>query len=147
MNHFRIRIFLPLAFYFITNLVFSQTANVSADIALVGARIYPSPSAAPIENGTVLIRDGKIMSVGSSDKIVVPKYDRIISCKGMVLTAAFWNCHVHFIEQKWNRADTISPDRFNQQMSDMLTSHGFAYLFDLAALDIQQTLQIRNRIK
>ncbi len=116
-------------------------------MALVGARIYPSPSASPIENGTVLIRNGKIISIGPSDKIVVPKSDRIISCKGMVLTAAFWNCHVHFIEPKWNRADTISADRFNQQMSDMLTSHGFAHVFDLAALDIQQTLRIRNRIK
>ena len=147
MNRIRISIFLPLAFFFITDLVFSQTNNVSDNIALVGARIYPSPSAAPIENGTVLIRDGKIISVGSSDIIVVPKSDRIISCKGMVLTAAFWNCHVHFIEPKWNRADTIAPERFNQQMSDMLTSHGFVHVFDLAALDIQQTLRIRNRIK
>ena len=65
----------------------------------------------------------------------------------MILTAAFWNCHVHFIEPKWNRADTIATERFNQQMADMLTSHGFAHVFDLAELDIQQTLRIRNRIK
>ncbi len=32
-------------------------------------------------------------------------------------------------------------------MTDMLTSHGFAHVFDLAALDIRQTLRIRNRIK
>ncbi len=65
----------------------------------------------------------------------------------MVLTAAFWNCHVHFIEPKWNHADTIARGKFNQQIADMLTSHGFAHVFDLAALDIQQTLRIRNRIK
>ncbi len=147
MNHIRIRIFLLLAFHFFTNPVVSQTAGVSADIALVGARIYPSPFAAPIDNGTVLIRNGKIISVGSSDKIVIPKSVRILSCKGMVLTAAFWNCHVHFIEPKWDHADTIAPDKFNQQIADMLTSHGFAHVFDLAALDIQQTLRIRNRIK
>ena len=33
-------------------------------LALVGARIYPSPSAKPINNGIVLIRRGKIIAVG-----------------------------------------------------------------------------------
>ena len=147
MNHLKIIITSLFSFYFIKGPVFSQTANTPADLALVGARIYSSPSAAPIKNGTVLIRNGKIFSVGSSDKIVVPKSFRIISCKGMILTAAFWNCHVHFIEPKWKRADTIAAERFDQQMADMLTSHGFAHVFDLAEFDIQQTLLIRNRIK
>jgi imidazolonepropionase-like amidohydrolase len=138
---------LLFVFYLVTSSVFSQPAGVPADLALVGARIYPSPSAAPIENGTVLIRDGKIIDVGSADKTVVPTSFRIIACKGMVMTAAFWNCHVHFIEPKWDRADTIAAGRFDQQMADMLTSHGFAHVFDLAELDIQQTLRIRNRIK
>ncbi|HEY2348770.1 MAG TPA: amidohydrolase family protein [Puia sp.] len=143
----KIRIFLLCAFYFITNFLFSQSAKFSGDLALVGARIYSSPSAAPIENGTVLIRNGKIVNVGSTGKITIPKSCRIISCKGMILVSAFWNCHVHFIEPKWNHADTIPADRFDQQMADMLTSHGFAHVFDLAELDIQQTLRIRNRIK
>jgi imidazolonepropionase-like amidohydrolase len=147
MNYMRIRITLLIALYLVASSVFSQTANVPGDLALVGAQIYTSPSAAPIENGTVLIRNGKIIAVGSSDKIVVPKSFRSISCKGLVLTAAFWNCHVHFIEPKWDRADTIAAGRFDQQMADMLTSHGFAHVFDLAELDIQQTLRIRNRIK
>ncbi|MEJ0079694.1 MAG: hypothetical protein WDM78_01715 [Puia sp.] len=43
--------------------------------------------------------------------------------------------------------DTITAERFDEQMTDMLTSHGFAHVFDLAALDIRQTLRIRNRIK
>ena len=143
----RNKIFLLLAFYIFTKPVFSQTEKVSADLALVGARIYTSPTAAPIDNGIVLIHNGKITGVGSSGQIVVPKSFHIISCKGMVMTAAFWNCHVHFIEPKWNRADTIEAARFDQQMADMLTSHGFAHVFDIAELDIQQTLRIRNRIK
>ncbi len=141
------RIALLFVFYLATSPVSSQTTKVPAGLALVGARIYPSPSAAPIENGTVLIQNGKIIGVGSSDKIVVPKSFRIIACKGMVLTSAFWNCHVHFIEPKWNRADTISAGKFDEQVADMLTSHGFAHVFDLAELDIQQALRIRNRIR
>jgi imidazolonepropionase-like amidohydrolase len=65
----------------------------------------------------------------------------------MTMTAAFWNCHVHFIEPKWDDADMMAAEKFDCQMADMLTSHGFAHVFDLAELDIQQTLRIRNRIK
>jgi hypothetical protein len=55
MNFLRTTIALLFAFYITTSSVFGQTTNVPADLALVGARIYPSPSAAPIEDGTVLI--------------------------------------------------------------------------------------------
>ena len=50
----RIEIFLISAFFSFTCSVFSQTTNVP-DLALAGARIYPSPFAAPIENGIVLM--------------------------------------------------------------------------------------------
>src|ERR1700754_2358742 len=151
MNRPKTRTALLLAFCLVTSAVYSQAADVAAaevgdvtvggdvalagDGALVGARIYPSPTAAPIENGTVLIRNGKITGVGSTGKIVVPKSFRIIDCKGMTLTAAYWNCHVHFIEPKWNRADTMAAKRFDEQMADMLSSHGFSYAFDLAEFD------------
>jgi imidazolonepropionase-like amidohydrolase len=117
------------------------------NLALVDAKIYPSPTEAPIEKGVVLIRDGKITAVGSSDKIVVPKNMTVIDCKGLILTAAFWNCHVHFIEPKWDHADQLPAATFVRQMEDMITSHGFAHVFDLAEFTIGHVLLIRNRIK
>jgi imidazolonepropionase-like amidohydrolase len=74
-----------------------QTGPVKPDLALVGAKIYPSPDSPPIADGTVLIRDGKIFAVGTRRDIKVPPSDSVIDCKGLTLTAAFWNCHVHFI--------------------------------------------------
>lgn len=126
---------------------FCQQDNNNRPLALVGARIYPSPTAATIERGTVLIRNGKITAVGSTDQIKVPANAKVIDCSGMVLTSAFWNCHVHFIEPKWQNADKIPAEQFNQQMDDMLTSHGFAHVFDLAEFNIYHTLLIRNRIR
>jgi imidazolonepropionase-like amidohydrolase len=128
-------------------IAFCQQANNTRTLALVGALIYPSPTAAPIEKGTVLVRNGKIIAVGSADKIAVPPGSRVIDCKGLVLTGAFWNCHVHFIEPKWQNADKIPADQFDRQMADMLTSHGFAHVFDLAEFNIYNTLLMRNRIK
>ncbi|HEV3325570.1 MAG TPA: amidohydrolase family protein [Puia sp.] len=123
------------------NIIFCQ------DRALVGAKIYPSPTEAPIEKGVILIRKGKITAVGSADKIVVPKTMTVIDCRGLILTAAFWNCHVHFMEPKWEDADLIPAAQFNKQMAQMITSHGFAHVFDLAELSIGTVLRIRDRIK
>lgn len=132
---------------FILLLLLCGSTVFCQNLALVDAKIYPSPTEAPIEKGVVLIQDGKITAVGSSDKIVVPKNMTVIDCKGLILTAAFWNCHVHFIEPKWDRADQLPAATFDRQMEDMITSHGFAHVFDIAEFSIEHVLLIRNRIK
>ena len=114
--------------------------------ALVGAKIYLSPEAAPIEEGTVLVRAGKIIAAGPSQKIKVPAGIQTIDCHGKVLTSAFWNCHVHFIEAKWMTAATAPAEQLNSQLADMLTSHGFAHVFDIAELEFPHLLSLRQRI-
>jgi imidazolonepropionase-like amidohydrolase len=140
-----------IAFWLISILVFShgygQPITSRSNLALVGAKIYPSPTAAPIEDGIVLIHNGRIAAVGPRDKIRVPATWPVIDCKDLTLTAAFWNCHVHFIEPKWQDADLMPPAQFNRQMEQMITSHGFVYVYDLAELTIGNVLRIRNRIK
>src|SRR5262249_8128083 len=44
----------------------------AGDFALVGARIVDGSARAPIANGTVLIRAGRIAAVGSSQDVKVP---------------------------------------------------------------------------
>ncbi len=38
----------------------AAAADSSGDVALVGAKVYPTPQAVPITNAVVLIHDGKI---------------------------------------------------------------------------------------
>jgi imidazolonepropionase-like amidohydrolase len=124
-----------------------QSGPIKPGLAFVGAKIYPSPTAPPIEDGTVLVQDGRIIAVGPRRGIKVPDSDSIIDCKGLTLTAAFWNCHVHFIEPKWQGADRMPAGQFNQQMEQMITGHGFAHIYDIAEFNIENVLLIRNRIK
>jgi imidazolonepropionase-like amidohydrolase len=126
---------------------YGQGTTAHSGLALVGARIYTSPSAAPIEDGTVLIHNGRIAAVGPRGEIKVPASYAVIDCKDLTLTAAFWNCHVHFIEPKWQDADLMPAAQFNRQMEQMITSHGFDHVFDLAEFTIGNVLRIRNRIK
>jgi imidazolonepropionase-like amidohydrolase len=126
---------------------YGQRNTTHSSLALVGARIYTSPTAAPIENGTVLIHNGRITAVGPTDEIKVPSAWPVIDCKDLTLTAAFWNCHVHFIESKWQDADLMPAAQFNRQMEQMITSHGFVRVWDIAEFTIGNVLRIRNRIK
>jgi imidazolonepropionase-like amidohydrolase len=141
---------LKIALWLIASLILSrgygQHTGAHSNLALVGARIYTAPNAAPIDDGIVLIHNGRISAVGTRDEIKVPVSWTVIDCKDMTLTAAFWNCHVHFIEPKWQDADLMPAAQFNKQMEQMITSHGFVYVYDIAEFSIGNVLRIRNRI-
>src|ERR671914_84311 len=86
----------------------AQAESDSALIALVGAKIYRSPEAAPLDNGVVLIAKSRIAAVGTRESVVIPAAARLVDYSGGVIVAGFWNCHVHFTEPHWAGADTLS---------------------------------------
>jgi len=115
----------------------------ASDLALVGARVYPGPDALPIKNGTVLIRDGRIVSVLEG----APKTRvRQIDCTGLVITAGFWNCHVHFTEPKWENAPILGASQLRIQLRDMFTKWGFTTVFDTGSI-LANTKAIARRIE
>src|SRR5262245_23635621 len=65
-----------------------------ATLALVGARIYPAPDAAPIFDGAIVVAEGKVVSVGPRDAVQIPAGAKTLDCKGLVITAGFQNSHV-----------------------------------------------------
>lgn len=113
-------------------------------LAIRNARIYPSPDAAPMERATLLIRDGRVASLG--EDISLPPDVRMIPCDHCIVTAGFWNTHVHFTERKWSFADWQSADRLNRQLADMLTSRGFTTVVDTGS-DLRVTVTLRRRIE
>lgn len=108
------------------------------------ARIYVSPTDPPIDNGTVLIRDGVIAAVGAD--IYVPVGAAEIPCDHCVVTAGFWNAHVHFTEPKWSLAEWKSDDLLNMQLADMFLSRGFTTVVDVGS-NPADTFAIRRRIE
>jgi imidazolonepropionase-like amidohydrolase len=116
----------------------------SGFLAIRSARIYPSPDDPPIDDATVLMRDGRIVAVGPD--VSVPADARIIPCHHCVVTAGFWNTHVHFTEAKWLLSDWKSAATLNAQIADMLTSRGFTTVVD-AGSDLRGTLPLRRRIE
>ena len=123
-----------------------HTSDSGSDLALVGAKIYLSPSEPPIDNGTILVHDGRIASVGPIAKIKVPRGSRVIDCKGLVVTAGFWNSHVHILLPGLLHAESLSSGQISAQLQEMLTRWGFTTVFDIASV-LQNTNIIRHRIE
>jgi imidazolonepropionase-like amidohydrolase len=114
------------------------------DLVIRNAKIYPTPDAAPIERGSIYIRDGRIAAVGQG--VSAPPGTPEVSGEGQVVVAGFWNCHVHFTERKWKSAGHKPSATLNSQLQDMLTSRGFTTVVDTGS-DPRDTLILRLRIE
>lgn len=114
-------------------------------LALVGAKIYPSPTDPPITNGVVLVRGGKIVAVGAKDKIQIPRDAAVLDCNGNFVTSGFQNSHVHFTEEKWANAGALPASQLNTQLQEMLTRFGFTTVVDTGSF-LQNTVALRARI-
>jgi cytosine/adenosine deaminase-related metal-dependent hydrolase len=121
----------------------------ASDLALIHAKIYPSPTDNPIEDGTILIHDGRIRAIGPADKIKLPRLARsvtVLDCRGLVVTAGFWNSHVHVFTAGLLHAEKQAPEQISSQLEQMLTRWGFTTVFDTASV-LDNTNYIRRGIK
>ena len=116
-----------------------------ASLAIVGARIYPSPDAVPIEDGVVIMREGRIAAVGSRSRTAIPQDARRIDAHGAILTAGFWNSHIHLMPPELLNAATAKAETLQGGLEAMLTRWGFTSVFDIAS-DTDNALALRGRI-
>jgi imidazolonepropionase len=55
------------------------------------------PGLGVIENGRVVIEDGRIVAVGEADEIAVPGSTEVIDCEGRWMTPGLIDCHTHLV--------------------------------------------------
>ena len=133
-----------LAFLCLSIVFLARSARAN-DLVLFGAKIYLSPTESPIESGSILIHDGRILSVGPAAAIKIPPNATVIDCKGLVVTAGFWNSHVHILTPGLLHAEKLSSEQLSSQLEEMLTRWGFTTVFDIASV-LENTNLIRRRI-
>jgi imidazolonepropionase-like amidohydrolase len=115
-------------------------------LALVGARVYPSPTAAPLDDAVVVTSSGVISAVGKRGEVKIPENGLVIDCSGKTIVAGFWNSHVHFTEPAWNGAAVAPAAVLQQRIEDMLTRWGFTTVWDLGS-NPTDSLPLRRRIE
>lgn len=69
--------------------------------ALVGARIISGTDQAPLVDGVVLIRDGRIAAVGSRTDVTISDSVRTIDVTGMTLIPGLFDMHAHASQIEW----------------------------------------------
>jgi len=124
-------------------------SSFASDLTLVHAKIYPSPNEPPIEDGTILLHNGRIRAVGSNNKVKVTRFSRattVLDCHGLVVTAGFWNSHVHILTPALLHADGLSSEQNTSQLQEMFTRWGFTTVFDIASV-LKNTTPIRHHIE
>jgi hypothetical protein len=71
-------------------LVASGSGGADAQaLALTGAKVYPSPTAAPFEDAVILTSGGVITTIGRRGEVQIPERSRIIDCAGKTVVAGF----------------------------------------------------------
>src|ERR1700728_3718337 len=105
-------------------------------LAIEHARIYTSPNDPPIPDGTVLIVDGRIAAVGPNAVVPPGATVTILPCDHCVVTAGFWNAHVHFTEPKWGMSEGHPASKLIPQLADRLVSRGFTQVVDTGSFPI-----------
>ncbi|WP_343225021.1 amidohydrolase family protein [Luteimonas sp. MC1895] len=111
----------------------ASAGSVAGDLAIVGACIHPAPDAATIEGGTVLVRAGRIVAVGRDADVRVPDGVRVIDAAGRVVTAGFWNSHVHLMAPEFGNDPPRPAAEVDAVLQAMFTRWGFTTVFDIAS--------------
>jgi len=133
-----------LLFALLVGPLFALAAN-AADLAIVGAKIYPSPDAPAIERGTIVVRDGRIFAVGPTSQVAVPAGAPVIDGSGSVVVAGFWNSHVHLLPEPLRGAARRSAPELEAALATLFTRWGFTTVFDIASLP-GDAFALRRRI-
>jgi imidazolonepropionase-like amidohydrolase len=69
--------------------------------AITGARLIDGTDAGPIENATVVVRDGRIVAAGHAP---APAGMRTIDARGATLLPGLWEMHAHFAQVEYGPA-------------------------------------------
>ena len=120
----------------------------ASDLVLIHARVYPSPSAAPLDDATIAVHNDRVASLlqaASKLAVSIPLGATVIDCTGMSVTAGLWNSHVHILPVALLHADGKTGPQLTAALQDMLTRWGFTSVFDVASI-LANTNDIRTRI-
>jgi imidazolonepropionase-like amidohydrolase len=91
---------------------FETLAELRADIqplarstvAIVGGRVIDATGRPPIDDGIVLVRDGRIVAVGRRSTVRVPHDATVIDARGRSVLPGLWDMHAHYGNVEWGPA-------------------------------------------
>lgn len=123
----------------------TQTTSGSSDVlAFVGARVIDGLGGTPIENGTLIVRGGKIEAVGPSASVRVPDGARRISVTGKTIVPGLVNAHGHVNDTVGLRTvpESYTKENIEKQLA-LYARYGVTTVFSLGG-DGEEGVKIRD---
>jgi imidazolonepropionase-like amidohydrolase len=93
----------------------------------------------------LLIGAGRILAI-TRDAAASSSAARVLDARDGVVTAGFWNAHVHLLSQNLLNAEQRTGAALSDELERMLTRWGFTAIFDTASI-LSNTNVIRERIE
>lgn len=111
--------------------------------AFVGARIIDGTGAAAVENGVLVVRDGRIEAVGASDSVNVPADAEQIDVSGRTIMPGMVNAHGHVNNIQGLTAVDYSEAQIESQLG-LYARYGVTTVFSLGG-DGPESMTVRDR--
>jgi imidazolonepropionase-like amidohydrolase len=111
-------------------------------IAFVGARIIDGTAADPIEDGVVVITDGRIRSIGPRLAVTIPKGVQEIDVRGKTIMPGLVNAHGHLGGTIGLEGGHYTTDNLRRQLG-LYARYGVTTVNSLGG-DAQQGFDLRN---
>jgi imidazolonepropionase-like amidohydrolase len=73
----------------------------SGTYALLGGTIVDGTDRAPVADGVVIVRDGRIAEVGARTSVTVPSDVPGVSIAGATIVPGLWDMHTHVTQVEW----------------------------------------------
>ena len=102
-----------LAIGFFSIALYSQTRPASNAVVYEGARLILGDASAPIDNGALVVQNGRFTAVGRKGAVPAPAGATRIDLTGKTVMPAIVNAHVHFGYERFTKAAGESlPENF-----------------------------------
>ncbi len=106
------------------------TTSLAVPVALTDVRIIDGTGTAPVENGVLVIDDGRIIAVGAAGSVTIPANAVRQSLAGKTLTPGFINTHGHAGAVRGLEAGHYSRDNLIRQL-DLYARYGVTTVISL----------------
>lgn len=115
-------------------------AKPSSQLAIIHVTLIDATGRPPQLDQTVLIEAGRIVAVGSSEKIKVPSTARIVDASGKFLLPGFWDMHVYLA------GVNADPSWSKQVLLPLLLANGITGVRDMGG-DLDALLSWQREIE
>lgn len=116
----------------------AAVARKCPELTIAGATLIAAPGTQPLEEATIVLRDGLITAVTNEAAKNVDACT--LTVEGRLVTAGLWNSHVHFSDAAFASLEKAAP-----LLKSMLLRYGFTSVVDTGSVPAT-TLALRAAI-